>query len=136
MAHRFPTAAYVDLLMKAIRKYVDMEIMCDAQIKKKEKIYPQPNIERLAYFKWNKTVLHSVYYVIKPEGQDRTILVLAKQEQNNATVFWFYVLVLFNEIRAASLCHDTQPKVCKYMKERRPIKTQYASMTSPQSVKF
>lgn len=51
--------------------------------------------------------------MIKPDLyflKDR-ILVLAKQEQNNATVSGFYVLVLFKEIRAASLC--------KYMKERK-----------------
>jgi len=106
--------------MKVIIQYVDMEIMCDAQIKKKKR-----NIHSQifwCYLKWNKTegdlvwtlsVLCDQTWIVCSEGYDR----LAKQEQNNAIVFGFYVLVLLNEIRAALLCHDTQPKVCKYMKE-------------------
>lgn len=119
-----------------------MEIICDSQIKKEKKRNIHSQTFRCC-LKLNKTegescTLSVLAYVIKPDLyflKDR-ILVLAKQEQNNATVFGVYVLVLLNEIRAASLCHDTQPKVCKYMKERRPIKMQYANMTSPQSVKF
>jgi len=38
--------------MKVIRQYVDMEIMCDVQIKKERNIHSQ--IFR-CYLKWNKT---------------------------------------------------------------------------------